>query len=67
MRHKLGPEDIHRITHKAAAAAEAALHHSLQEEEQRDKSLAGASRYRSCLHCTLRMFTESHYDAQHSL
>ncbi len=46
VRHKLGPEDINRITHKAAAAAEAARHHSLQKEDARDKSAAGASRFR---------------------
>ena len=49
VRHKLGPEDINRITHKAAAAAEAALHHCLEEEGLRDKSPAGASRFRSQL------------------
>ena len=47
VRHKLGPEDINRITHKAAAAAEAALHQSLHIEDARDKSAAGASRFRS--------------------
>ena len=47
VRHKLGPEDINRITHKAAAAAEAALHQSLLTEDARDKSAAGASRFRS--------------------
>ena len=46
VRHKLGPEDINRITHKAAAAAEAALHQSLTAEDARDKSAAGASRFR---------------------
>lgn len=46
VRHKLGPEDINRITHKAAAAAEAALHQSLLTEDTRDKSAAGASRFR---------------------
>ncbi|KAL0034105.1 hypothetical protein WJX79_009107 [Trebouxia sp. C0005] len=50
VRHKLGPEDINRITHKAAAAAEAALHQSLLTEDARDKSAAGASRFR-CLSC----------------
>lgn len=47
VRHKLGPEDINRITHKAAAAAEAALHQSLLTGDSRDKSAAGASRFRS--------------------
>ncbi|DBA81250.1 TPA: hypothetical protein ACH3X2_006877 [Trebouxia sp. C0005] len=47
VRHKLGPEDINRITHKAAAAAEAALHQSLLTEDARDKSAAGASRFRA--------------------
>ncbi|DBA75369.1 TPA: hypothetical protein ACH3X1_010636 [Trebouxia sp. C0004] len=50
VRHKLGPEDINRITHKAAAAAEAALHQTLTAEDARDKSAAGASRFR-CLSC----------------
>ncbi|KAL0045300.1 hypothetical protein WJX82_003127 [Trebouxia sp. C0006] len=50
VRHKLGPEDINCITHKAAAAAEAALHQSLLTEDARDKSAAGASRFR-CLSC----------------
>lgn len=46
VKHKLGAEDVERITQHAAAAAQAALHQAVQTATDKDRSLAGASRYR---------------------
>ena len=46
VKHKLGAEDVERITQHAAAAAQAALHQAVQAATDKDRSPAGASRYR---------------------
>lgn len=44
---KLGTEDVERITQQAVAAAQATVQQALQAGPAKDRSPAGASRYRS--------------------
>ena len=46
VKHKLGAEDVERIMQHAAAAAQAAMQQAVQSATDKDRSLAGASRYR---------------------